>query len=144
MNARQMWEEYSLREGIEAAYEAWQYGDDADLLARLTLSGKKTATASAYPLYELEGCPLPRVGEYSVILDSREEAVCIIRTERVFVIPFSQVDDVHARKEGEGDLSLSWWRRVHEDFFSREMEEAGLEFDWQMNVVCEEFIRVFP
>ena len=79
-----------------------------------------------------------------MILDSREEAVCVIRTTRVFTVPFDQVTAEHAQKEGEGDRSLAHWRRVHEDFFRAELAEAGLEFSPDMPVVCEEFEVVYP
>ncbi len=144
MNAQEMWAAYTHGKEITEPYEAWAFGDDADALARLVQTGTKTATASAYPLYELEGEDLPQSGEYSVILDSAENAICIIRTERVFTVPFDQVDERQAWKEGEGDRSLSYWRQVHERFFRQELESAGLSFDEKMLVVCEEFIRVYP
>lgn len=144
MTAQEMWERYSQKEDITADYEAWSFGDDADQLAELVLQGIKTATASAYPLYELEGEELPQPGEYSVILDSQDNAVCIIRTERVFTVPFYRVDDRQAWKEGEGDRSLAYWREVHERFFRACMEEAGLFFEDTMEVVCEEFVKVYP
>jgi len=144
VNAQKLWETYSRKENIQSDYEAWAFGDDADKLAQLVMDGIKTATASAYPLYALEGEPLPKAGQYSVILNSHEEAVCIIRTERVFIVPFHQVDETQAWKEGEGDRSLSYWRKVHEAFFHQELAEASLSFDEKMLVVCEEFVRVFP
>ena len=113
-------------------------------LAELTRKGIKTATASAGPLYELEGEPLPQAGEYSVILDSRDDAVCVIRTTRVYTTPFCEVTAEHARKEGEGNRSLAYWRQVHEDFFRTELAGAGLEFTPDMPVVCEEFEVVYP
>lgn len=124
-------------------YEAWAFGDRPDWLAELTRTGVKTATSSVGPLYELEGEALPGVGEYSVILDSRDQAVCVIRTTRVYTVPFDQVSAEHARKEGEGDRSLEYWRRVHEDFFRAELAETGLTFSPDMPVVCEEFEVVF-
>ena len=144
MNAQDMWNEYSAKEKVNTPYEAWAYGDAPDELARLTWEGIKTATASAYPLYELEGEELPEVGEYSIILDSAEEAVCIIKTTKVFVVPYDEVDERQAYKEGEGDRSLAYWREVHERFFKACMEEAGLLFSHKMKVVCEEFQKVYP
>lgn len=44
---------------------------------------------------------------------------------------------------GGGNLSLAYWREVHERFFRQEMEEAGLVFDEDMLVVCEEFSCVY-
>ena len=125
-------------------YMAWVYGDDPDTLAELTRTGMKTATASSGPLYALEGEPLPEAGEYSVVLNSRDEAVCVIHTTRVYTMPFCEVTADHAYKEGEGDRSLEYWRRVHENFFRAELAEAGLEFSPEMPVVCEEFEVVYP
>ena len=145
MTAEQLWTEFAAANGLQHTdYDAWAFGDDADTLARLVLEGVKTATASAFPLYELEGEPLPEAGEYSVILDGQEEAVCVIRTERVEIIPFLDVGADHASREGEGDRSLAFWRAVHERFFTEELARAGLVFRQDMPVVCEEFQRVWP
>lgn len=144
MTAQEMWDCYRRCEKVSADWTAWAFGDDSNTLAQLVLRGIKTATASAYPLYELEGEPLPQAGEYSVILNSREEAVCVIRTEKVTICPFNQIGQDQAWKEGEGDRSLESWREVHRKFFSGELEGLGLEFHEEMPVVCEEFVRVFP
>ena len=145
MTAEQMWNLY-IQKNPEAAkytYEAWSYGDAPDELAELTRKGIKSATASAYPLYELEGEPLPETGGYNIILDSREAAVCITCTQRVFVVPFRDVTEVQAYREGEGDRSLEYWKAVHRRFFTEEMKNAGLTFSEDMGVVCEEFETVF-
>ena len=144
MTQEQLWQVFSRKTGIDEPYEAWAFGSDADELARLVLEGKKTATAGLYFWYERENLELPKEDSYSVVLDSKDNAVCVIRTTKVFVIPFREVDAVHAWKEGEGDRSLSYWRKVHESFFAKELSEIGMEFDESMNVVCEEFLRVFP
>lgn len=144
MTAEEMWDLYVQRAGLNhVEYEAWAFGDQTDELAALVAAGRKTATASAYPLYELEQEYLPKEGEYSVILDSEDRAVCVIRTDRVYVTPFREISEEHARREGEGDLSLSYWREVHERFFRQEMETAGIVFDEDMLVVCEEFSCVY-
>lgn len=144
MTAEELWEEFVRERRPESAdYEAWAFGDDPDRLAELVLTGRKTATASVYPLYELERKPLPEAGEYSVILDSRDRAVCVIRTVRVSVAPFRDVSPEQAYREGEGDRSLAYWREVHERFFRWELAEAGLTFSPDMPVVCEEFEVVF-
>ena len=144
MDAKTMWAQYAARNDISAEYDAWCFGDNADALADLVLKGIKTATASAYPLYELEGEELPIEGQYSVVLWKDDTAACIIKTTRVYITPFCQVSADHAFKEGEGDKSLSYWQAVHRRFFTTELAEAGLQFDEEMQVVCEEFIKVFP
>lgn len=144
MTEREIWKEYTTNCNIEDyEYQAWAFGDDADLLADLVIKGEKTATASAYPLYELENESLPKVGAYSVILNSKEEAVCIIQTTKVYVVPFCEVSEEHAYKEGEGDKSLSFWRSTHIAFFTECLSEVGKVFDEHMEVVCEEFRLVY-
>ena len=145
MTHQEMWAAYrAASSDAGEEYEAWAYGDDPDGLAELTRAGIKTATASAGVWYGRGEEPLPQAGEYSVILDSREEAVCVIRTTRGFTVPFDEVGAEQAFREGEGDRSLAYWRRVHEDFFRAELAEAGLEFSPEMPVVCEEFEMVWP
>ena len=145
MTAQEMWERFVNQQHIEEIeYDAWAFGDDADKLADLVRRGIKTGTSSAYPLYGAENEPLPEASGYSVILDSKDEAVCIIENTKVYVVPFCEVSSDHAFKEGEGDRSLSYWRKVHEAFFTACMQEAGLAFDENMMVVCEEFRVVYP
>ena len=137
MTAEELW----IKSGLTGEYDAWGFGDDE--LTELVRSGKKTATSSAFVLYELEDEDLPEVGETSILLDDNEEAVCIIRTTKVYTTPFNEVTAEHASKEGEGDLSLDYWRQVHKDFFTEELEEAGQQFTEDMLVVCEEFEVIF-
>lgn len=139
-----MWEEYlSLKKIKDCGYEAWAFGAFPDELASLVKDGIKTATSSAYDLYAINGEPLPEIGAYSVILSSDGSAACIIRTVRVEIVKFCEVSAEFARKEGEGDKSLGYWRRVHEEFFTRELKECGLNFSPDMKVVCEQFELVF-
>lgn len=139
-----MWEEYTaLHSDAPDHYEAWAFGDSkemADELAELVLEGQKTATASNYMLYELENEPLPEAGLHNIILDGNGEAVAVAVTTEVKVVPFHEVPEEHAYAEGEGDRSLSFWREVHESFFTKELEEAGLEFNERIPVVCETFV----
>lgn len=144
MTAKELWKEYTTNNNIgECKYQAWAFGGPTDLLADLVRKGEKTATASAYPLYELENELLPKVGEYSIILNSREEAVCIIQTTKVYLVPFCEVSEKHAFKEGEGDKSLSFWKCAHKTFFTECLSQSEIVFDEHMDVVCEEFKIVY-
>ncbi len=139
MTAEEMWKQ----SGLAGEYDAWAFGEEADKLAALVKAGIKTATCSAYDLYEAEGEDLPLPGDTSVILDSSDEAVCIVRTTRVYVVPFDRVSAEHAFKEGEGDRSLEYWREVHESFLKEELFTIGRTFDGSTRVVCEEFEVVY-
>lgn len=144
MTAEEMWKLFSERNGIKnKEYEAWAFGDDSDKLADLTVKGIKTATCSAYCWYENGEEELPKVGEYSVILNSKDDAVCVIKTNKVYIERFKNISSEHAYKEGEGDRSLEYWRQVHRDFFAKELIEIGRNFSEDMELVCEEFEVVF-
>ena len=136
-------EELWKRSGLEGTCEAWSFGEAPDKLADLVLRGIKTATCSAYDLYLINNEPLPQAGDYSVILDSNEEAVCIIKTLEVYVTAFDRVPEEHAFKEGEGDRSLEYWRKVHINFLTNELASVNRSFDENTKVVCEEFEVVY-
>ena len=141
MKANEMWKNYTNDDSLE--YEAWQFGVDTDLLSDLVIKGIKTATSSNYIFYEIENEAIPQVGEYSIILDSNDNAKCIIQTTKVYIVPFSQVSEEHAYKEGERNRTLEDWIDIHRNFFSNELKEIGKEFDEEMLVVCEEFKVVY-
>ena len=72
--------EKKLSEDIK--YEDWSFGNTkemADELAELVNCKIKTATTSAYELYEA-GEHIPQVGEYNIILNGSGEPVCITQT----------------------------------------------------------------
>ncbi len=144
MSGKELWEAFVMKNNlVECHYNEWSFGVEADLLAHLVVTGKKTSTSSAYPLYELENEPLPTVGKYSVILDSNNNAVCIIQTKKVTIVPFHEVSVEHAYKEGEGNKTLDFWREAHEKFFAECLNQVGLKFTTDMKVVCEEFSVVY-
>ena len=145
MTPKEMWQAYKkINPEIGDEIDAWAFGVQADRLADLVLRGEKTATASAYQLYQLENEPLPQVGSFDVILDSQDKAVCIVEITKVSVLPFKEVSAEHAFKEGEGDKSLAYWQQVHQEFFTECLAEAGLEFSQETVVVLEEFRKIYP
>jgi len=130
----------------DAPCPAWHFCDnqvDADALAELVCAGRKRATAGALWAYEADDDPLPRVGDLSIVTDWAGTARCVIRTTSVEVIPYDEVTVEFAATEGEGDGSLEYWRRVHEEFFTKDLGQFGLEFRVDMPVVCERFEVVF-
>jgi len=122
---------------------AWAFGgsaEEADELLQLVLDGTKTATASALWDYEAEGEALPEVGSLSILLDGRGHPRALISTTEVEVVPFDEVDEEHARLEGEGDLSVASWRAAHERFFG---QGSSRPFEPDMPVVLERFAVVY-
>lgn len=139
MTDEELWD----RSGLTGNYEAWAFGGAPDKLAGLVLSGTKTATCSSLDLIRYEGEPIPQTGDLSVILNAAGDAVCIIRTTRVYVETFERVTAEHAFKEGEGDRTLDYWRRIHLEYFTEELATVGLKFEQSSELVCEEFELVY-
>lgn len=73
----------------------------------------------------------------NIILDGRGVPRALVETIGVDVVPFDEVSEVHAFKEGEGDRSLASWRDVHERYW-REHSQSPRGFEPDMPVVCEE------
>ncbi|MEO7853078.1 MAG: ASCH domain-containing protein [Rubrivivax sp.] len=127
-------------------HEAFHFDDNAasaDELAALVLAGRKRATAGLLWAHESAGQPLPQRGDLSVVTLFSGQPVCVIETQKVRIVAFSEVDADFAATEGEGDGSLDYWRRAHTAFFGRECQRLSREFDAQAPVVCEEFWVVF-
>ena len=144
MTPQTLWNQYKEINPLAGPEpEAWAFGAAPDLLAELVAKGVKTATASAYDEYVHYEEELPKVGDLDVVLDGQGQAVAIIETTKVTVIPFRDVSADHAYKEGEGDRSLTYWRQVHEELFTKWLAEIGLSFSPASKVVLEEFQLVY-
>ncbi|QFT87986.1 ASCH domain protein [Bacillus sp. THAF10] len=99
----------------------------------------KTATCSGHIFYEIENEPLPTVEDYSIILNSKDEPLAIIKTTEVNVLPMNEVSEEFAIAEGEGDRTYRYWKEAHEKFFTKELKDLGLEYSEDMLLVCERF-----
>ncbi len=137
--AQKYWNEYWKDNEQPKSVSAWQFGADPDYLAQLVIEGVKTATCSAYIFYELENESLPTTEDYSVILNSEERPIAIIKTNEVTVTPMNEVSIDFAVAEGEGDRTYRYWWQAHETFFTNELNAIGQEFSEDMLLVCERF-----
>lgn len=118
------------------------FGDNpalADRLGQLVVSGIKTGTCSALWEWEAEGNPVPEPGLLSIVLDGQGRPMCIIETTEVTLRRFDELDEDFAHAEGEGDLSLRYWREAHQHFFTRILPKIGKEVSQDMPLVCERF-----
>lgn len=136
------WNQYRKKSEAHTPIEvgAFQFGDDANVLAELVVSGKKTATCSAHILYEIENEPLPYVGQYAIVLDEADQPVAIIQTTEVTIQAMNEVSEAFALDEGEGTYT-EWWDN-HERFFSELLGSYQMSFAPNMNIVCERFTVV--
>lgn len=99
----------------------------ANVIAR-----RQVATCGALEIIEREGQVMPFEGGLEVVLDGCGRPGCIIRTTRVEIRRFDEIDEEFAGKEACVDLSE--WRAVHEAYFNR----LGC-FAPDMKLVCQHF-----
>jgi uncharacterized protein YhfF len=88
-----------------------------DKLVAAILDGTKTSTTGLLQDYEIDGEPLPEVGDRGAVVDSAGRRVAVIEVTEVRVVRIGDVDLDHARDEGEGYDSVADWRAGHEGFW---------------------------
>ena len=128
------------------SYIAEGWGDSpeiADELGALIVDGTKTATCSALWEWEAEEESPPETGAITIVLDGGGEPIGIVETTEVTIRKYNEVDADFARAEGEGDLSLAYWREAHREYFTRALPKIGREFSEEMPLVCERFRLIY-
>lgn len=146
---RQFWKDFCSASAIDPGtpFQTWYFGNTAEMareLAELVITGKKSATASLVTVNEMKPDEAPVPDGISVVTDLDGEPMCVIQTVEIRHIPFDQVDAQFARDEGEGDQSYEYWRDVHWNYFSREAEELGIDFNERSLICCERFRLLAP
>jgi len=142
------WEEFRKETGLQGGrYVAAKFGDGptmADELLGLVLAGRKRAAASLARDYcRPDGDPFPQEGDYVVWLDGSGHPRCITRTTQLEVKPLSQVDDLFAWDEGEGDRTRAWWLDAHRRYFQRQADREGFSMHDEIETVFERFQLVW-
>ena len=114
-----------------------------DQLLEFYLTGKKTAGSSLVEDFITARDPLPEIGNYWIFLNSAGAPSAILQTKRVVTNKFLDVPVEIAIAEGEGDLSLEHWRKVHADIYEPSLETWGLQSINDATVITEFFRIVF-
>jgi len=116
------------------SYKLGNTKEENDKLLALVKNSEKTATCS---LYDNNNQSL--VGEKYYITNSNETERILVQIKDVKIKKFCEVEKDFAIKEGEGDLSLEYWRETHREFFGKELEKQGKKFNEDIILECEEF-----
>ncbi len=122
---------------MEKKLETWCFGGDkktADRLFELVKTGRKTATCSLYLGEEIS----KNIG-YSILTNFDQTQKLKIKTKKAYVTKFCDVTSAHAKMEGEGNLSLAYWRKIHKKFFKKECKKNKIKFCEDIEILCEEF-----
>lgn len=150
-NTRKLWESYLLSigenpENSDLVCKTVDYfGDEfcADELFELVYEGKKVATCGSLWTYEHYNEEPFRAGELSIVTNFFGTKGCVIRTIATQIKKFNEITEEEAQLEGEGDLSLNYWRKEHERFFKREFLDINKTFSEDIPVVFEKFEVIY-
>lgn len=133
--AEQMWSAYLESKGIPRTkaphHVAESFGDHpalADELLDEMLHGTKRATSSLASDYAYYDERVPQPEDHCIVCDGQGQPRAILRVLSVERSSFFEVDAQFAAAEGEGDLSLEYWRAEHEKFWRRTQKSIGI--DW--------------
>lgn len=149
-SANKMWQAFiKENEGfhLTPTPPSWFFCDnekDANECARLVVKKIKQATCSSLTWFEKENAKLPKRGDLDIITTWDGEAIAIIETTEVEQITYKKISKEFAQAEGEGDKSLEYWKKVHWDFFTRELahyEELPSE---DMLLIAQKFKTIHP
>ena len=110
-----------------------------EMLLQLVREGRKRATARVDMEFGKYGVPRRGPGDLWLVTDTAGDPAGLIRITDVQVWPFLDVPLSFARREGEGDNSLEYWRKVHKDYFVLQCEQWGVEWREDHLVCCEGF-----
>lgn len=127
--------------------ESWHFCDnkkDANECLQLALQGIKRATSTSIWYFDTYQQPLPKVGDLAIITNWDGEAKAIIQTTKVEIISFEDITPEQAKMEGEGDQSLAYWRKVHWDYYAREMQVKQALPRLDMLIAYEQFRCIWP
>ena len=114
---------------------------EAELLS-LVLSGRKTAIFTSYSTFAIDGEPLPVSGELYLVVNKKNEPVCVIEFENVQIVPYNEVTWQMASLEGE-DENLEAWREKQREYLEDEGAVVGFEFTPDIKLVFQTFRVVY-
>ncbi|MGX5270872.1 ASCH domain-containing protein [Bifidobacterium polysaccharolyticum] len=119
-------------------------GPERDRLVKAILDGGKTATTSLMAEFIHDHEPLPSSGRRTILVNSDNQPVAVLRYASVSVIRLGVVTWQHVLNEGEGYKSLAEWREAHESFWTSEnmrqaLDDPDFTVDDQTLVVLETF-----
>lgn len=120
----------------ELGFEARGFAGTEKIAA--LLAERKRAAFSTYAVYAIDNEILPVSGEFYIVKNAEEEAVCAIQIQRVEILPFNEVPWTLAALEGE-DENLQEWRERTREILEEESEIIGYEFREDIKLVFMEF-----
>ena len=126
----------------ENGYETWPVQKKNEEMIRKILQKEKTVHTSVALLYQFYRQKLPEEGTVTVVVDSDRNAVCLLLTTEVKVLPFREITEEIAFAECEGDRTLLSWKKYHKSQLRRSLKSGFVIED--LKIVVERFKVIYP
>lgn len=134
-----MWSQFLTNNQIEDVdYGVFQY--DKEDLEKL-MSGKIKAEISPYEVIRVNDYAIPFVGDYNIIIDDKDNAICVIKTTKVSIIPFNDIKEALAIKLGFDGLKE--FKNIYKDILTSELKEININYQDEALCVIEEFEIIY-
>lgn len=112
---------------------------NTDICADLVLKGVKKASCGLKILYDLKKEFFPEINQLTIITNWNKQPICVVKTKELVFRKFKDIDAEWAESEGEGDQTLEQWKETHRDYFQKQLDELGLMFTENVELICERF-----
>ena len=114
--------------------------EKADDLLQLYLLNKKNAGSGLVKYFERENIPMPKEGDFWIVLNSKNEPKLINKNINNKIFKFKDVTREIVIAEGEGDLSIEEWKKEHRVFFTYFVEKYQI-VDLEEELIVTEFFE---
>jgi uncharacterized protein YhfF/catechol 2,3-dioxygenase-like lactoylglutathione lyase family enzyme len=112
---------------------------NTDICADLVLKGVKQASCGLKIMYDLKKEFFPEINQLTIITNWDHQPICVVKTIDLSFRKFKDIDSKWAESEGEGDQSLKQWKETHRDYFQKQLDDLGLVFTEEVELICERF-----
>ena len=148
-HAEAFWQAFRRYEGLNSAhYEVTRFRtppEVADRLLELMLAGAMRATVGPTQIFgEGREEPLPDVGDYAVLVDTRDRPQLIWRTTGTSIRPLSSVTDEFVWQSGQASGEREGWLAGIGRNFTREAKLYGFEMHADIETLFETLEVVWP
>lgn len=145
-SSKKMWESF-VKNNAELAddeYHIWRFVEGPEYrknIFKRILNGEVTGESFSIDLFEANGADLPKIGEYNIVCDERDQAYCIVKTINITTTTFGAVNSHLAQVEGCKDVDQ--WKKYNKNKYERICEKLDIEFNRGLPLFFEEFEIVY-
>lgn len=140
-SAQKLWKAFAAGndELLAYPYQLWRFPKGETI--QKVLNGQICGESFLLPMFELNRQRLPEAGQYNVVCDSANRAVCVVRTTGIFRSCYGDVAGNLASIEGYA--SSKEWQTAKGPKFERICKDLKIPFSDDLQILFEKFEIVF-